>query len=275
MADRARETYTDEWTDEVLVAAAKVSDRALELTPRLSPQLEAAFKGLAEAVYQWTEQLDLLDELEGEGVRAGSVADAEEVRTGLTYSASVERVLAAAEALCHRVLLEEELVVPAISLSDHASPPSRELLHDLENAFRWWERRADVAAEQWEEGMRPALVRSAASAPPPTPDPPQLPPTGGLPRRSGAEGIEDSDRGASPRAERDHGGGDSAALWRLQETEKLLDAVGEGLFWGAGPPSCDHGIGPLQPLGDDDDDEATRIAEEEVEGVTEPGLHVG
>jgi hypothetical protein len=193
--------------------------------------MEGTFRDLAEAVFRWTEGLDLQHELADEGARAGAVADLADSTYAASYAVTVHEVLTAARAVQEATALEPE-ILPA-----SAAP----LLDRLGSAVREWERQPDAAARWWEEGGRPVLVR-AVGAPPPTPDPtPTTPPS--APRSSGsppwdlfhsAAAGPSGDSGSTARADRSvasHARPDGAPLWE---------------------PNRPHGVRAAKPLTDDE-----------------------
>ena len=159
------DTYSAAVIEEALLAAAAVAERVYEMAPDISPAMEGAFRGLAEAVFQWTEGLDLQQELADEGARAGAVADLADPTYAASYAVTVHQVLTAARAVQEATAREPN------SLPASAVP----LLDRLGSAVGKWERQPDAAARWWEEGGRPALLHPVG-APPPAPDPPSTTP---------------------------------------------------------------------------------------------------
>ena len=159
------DTYSAEVIEEALLAAAAVAERVYEVAPGIPPEMEGAFRGLAEAVFRWTEGLDLQYELTDEGARAGAVADLTDPTYAASYAVTVHQVLTAARAVQEATAREPD------SLPASAVP----LLDRLGSAVQEWERQPDAAARWWEEGGRPALIHPVG-APPPTPDPPSTSP---------------------------------------------------------------------------------------------------
>jgi hypothetical protein len=207
------DTYSAALVEEALLAAAAVAERVYEVAPDISPAMEGAFRGLAEAIFQWTEGLDLQQELADEGARAGAVADLADPTYAASYAVTVHQVLTAARAVQEATALEPD------SLPASAVP----LLDRLGSAVGEWERQPDAAARWWEEGGRPALIHPVG-APPPTPDPPSATPPSAR-RSSGsppwdlfhpaAAGLGD-DPGSAARADRrvaSHPRPDGAPLW--------------------------------------------------------------
>jgi hypothetical protein len=225
------DTYSAAVVEEALLAAAAVSERVFEMAPGISTGTEAAFRDLAEAVFRWTEGLDLQQELADEGARAGAVADLADPTYAASYAVTVHQVLTAARAVQEATALEPD------SLPASAVP----LLDRLGSAVGEWERQPDAAARWWEEGGRPALIHPVG-APPPTPDPPFTTPPSAR-RSSGsppwdlfhpaAAGPRD-DPGSAARADRPVASRprpDGAPLWE---------------------PDRPHGVRAAKPLTDDE-----------------------
>lgn len=174
----ARETYTDPITDSVLRAAEALSQGVYELDPTVPPPLQAACRGLADAVYDWHESLDLQDELAGEGVRAGVVVDPTDPAYAMTYAASVERVLSAALVVRSSALGEPRVedARPVNADAEGFPESGRPLLRDLDEAVEGWGGRPDVAAQWRERGLRSLWLDFPAASL--KPDPPEAPPPG-------------------------------------------------------------------------------------------------
>jgi hypothetical protein len=207
------DTYSAAVIEEALLAAATVAERVYEMTPGISTETEGAFRHLADAVFRWTEGLDLQQELADEGARAGAVADLADPTYAASYAVTVHQVLTAARAVQEATAREPD------SLPASAVP----LLDRLGSAVREWERQPDAAARWWEEGGRPALIHPVG-APPPTPDPPSTSPPSAR-RSSGsppwdlfhpAAAEPGDDSGSATRAGRpvaSHSRPDDAPLW--------------------------------------------------------------
>jgi len=150
------DTYTATVIEEALLAAAAVSERVYEVAPGIPTEIEGAFRGLAEAVFRWTEGLDLQQELTDEGARAGAVADLADPTYAASYAVTVHQVLTAARAVQEATAREPD------SLPASAVP----LLDRLGSAVGEWQRQPDAAARWWEEGGRPALIHPMGAQPP-------------------------------------------------------------------------------------------------------------
>jgi hypothetical protein len=158
------DTYSAAVVEEALLAAATVAERVYEMTPGISTETEGAFRHLADAVFRWTEGLDLQQELADEGARAGAVADLADPTYAASYAVTVHQVLTAARAVQEATAREPD------SLPASAVP----LLDRLGSAVGEWQRQPDAAARWWEEGGRPALLHPVGAPPQPPIPPPQL-----------------------------------------------------------------------------------------------------
>ena len=102
--------------------------------------MEGAFRGLAEAVFRWTEGLDLQQELADEGARAGAVADLAD-RTRASYAVTVHQVLTAARAVQARPRSSRTAcgTTPRFSTGSAPRPGVGEATYA---AARWWQEAA-------------------------------------------------------------------------------------------------------------------------------------
>jgi hypothetical protein len=225
------DTYSAAVIEEALLAAAAVAERVYEVAPDISPAMEGASHGLAEAVFQWTEGLDLQQELADEGARAGAVADLADPTYAASYAITVHQVLTAARAVQEATAREPN------SLPASAVP----LLDRLGSAVGDWERQPDAAARWWEEGGRPALLHPVG-APPPAPDPPSTTPPSA--RQSAGSPPWDLFRPVAAGPGDDSGSaarGDRALASRSHPEETPL--------W---EPNRPHGVKAAKPLTDDE-----------------------
>ena len=225
------DTYSAAVIEEALLAAAAVAERVYEVAPDISPAMEGAFRGLAEAVFQWTEGLDLQQELADEGARAGAVADLADPTYAASYAVTVHQVLTAARAVQEATALEPD------SLPASAVP----LLGRLGSAVGDWERQPDAAAHWWEEGGRPALIHPVG-APPPTPDPPSATPPSA--RRSSGSPPWDLFHPAAAGP-----GDDSGSAARADRPVASRSRPDDAPLWQSDRP---HGVRAAKPLTDDE-----------------------
>ena len=225
------DTYSAAVIEEALLAAAAVAERVYEVAPGISTGMEGAFRGLAEAVFRWTEGLDLQQELADEGARAGAVADLADPTYAASYAVTVHQVLTAARAVQEATALEPD------SLPASAVP----LLDRLGSAVGEWERQPDAAARWWEEGGRPALIHPVG-APPPTPDPPSTTPPSA--RRSSGSPPWDLFHPAAAGP-----GDDSGSAARADRPVASRPRPDDAPLW---EPDRPHGVRAAKPLTDDE-----------------------
>ena len=225
------DTYSAAVIEEALLAAAAVAERVYEVAPDISPAMEGAFRGLAEAVFRWTEGLDFQQELADEGARAGAVADLADPTYAASYAVTVHQVLTAARAVQEATALEPD------SLPASAVP----LLDRLGSAVGEWERQPDAAARWWEEGGRPALIHPLG-APPPTPDPPSTTPLSA--RRSSGSPPWDLFHPAAAGP-----GDDSGSAARAGRPVASHPRPNDAPLW---EPDRPHGVKAAKPLTDDE-----------------------
>jgi hypothetical protein len=225
------DTYTAKVIEEALLAAAAVAERVYEMAPGVSTGMEGTFRDLAEAVFRWTEGLDLQQELADEGARAGAVADVADPTYAASYAVTVHQVLTAARAVQEAAAREPD-ILPA-----SAAP----LLDRLGSAVREWERQPDAAARWWEEGGRPALIHPVG-APPPTPDPPATSPPSA--RRSSGSPPWDLFHPAAAGP-----GDDAGSAARADRPVASRSRPDDAPLW---EPDRPDGVRAAKPLTDDD-----------------------
>lgn len=190
--------------EDVLNAAHHVAAAGLEMDARLDPALHGALLRLVHAVYEHEDSLDLLHELEIDGVREAHVFEVSSRRPPVTsYTAHVERVIEAAHTVARCASAGSEAVPP------YALTPLGTLVEAVTTYSAHCAR-----VHEWEQAGHRLRVIPGGQAQQPQPEPASQPPTSAAPT--------DDDQGLASHRR----GGQGFAAAHLEPPHAVVDDSG-------------------------------------------------